>query len=551
MDPADFRADETGSLFKPSSASSSIPIFVSVVRANAQHVLIAFTTQKLQAKIDIYERKTRKLVRTFARDCLRVITSEFVRDSNMVVSLTNEGDLFCFDFIKDRWRTTVWERKIFVGAGLGSFFMHGLSSENDLVLVGGRREEDARMRLLCIRCSTGEEDGTAFVSAASGRDSTGTGFAKYIEPPRRGRADLVVTSLSFGREDDDGNGSLVNLVFVRDVDRKNVRVFFRRKGQIEYRRDLPQVTRGLDQCIGSMCTLMGYSNNNNSNNNSNNKSNSIGVDGNDWRGGKLCVCFSEACSDLNQTEFARHIVRRDSIVRIVTFDIKFDVMNNNRIVIGETHRVTLEDSIVASPIDLDSMTSSPKTSNEYVFFAHINGDVSVVNHRNGKVLRQLNASHDPRSFQTANAGGLLSLKKGSLLVIGGGSCKPSLFGLRGNNENVTSCWSIGTPFQWTRETHKEFPEDFKKCAKQFVLCASLRHDDASARSSKKEHAKNSKAAKLFVCSSNTPTSMDYREPIKFTEKDFAEIVREIAQHEPAIIERIVAALASVSFGSLM
>ena len=91
MDPADFRADETGSLFKPSSASSSIPIFVSVVRANAQHVLIAFTTQKLQAKIDIYERKTRKLVRTFARDCLRVITSEFVRDSNMVVSLTNEG----------------------------------------------------------------------------------------------------------------------------------------------------------------------------------------------------------------------------------------------------------------------------------------------------------------------------------------------------------------------------------------------------------------------------------------------------------------------------
>ena len=125
MDPADFRADETGSLFKPSSASSSIPIFVSVVRANAQHVLIAFTTQKLQAKIDIYERKTRKLVRTFARDCLRVIASEFVRDSNMVVSLTNEGDLFCFDFIKDRWRTTVWERKIFVGAGLGSFFSTG------------------------------------------------------------------------------------------------------------------------------------------------------------------------------------------------------------------------------------------------------------------------------------------------------------------------------------------------------------------------------------------------------------------------------------------
>ena len=145
------------------------------------------------------------------------------------------------------------------------------------------------------------------------------------------------------------------------------------------------MTRGLDQFIGGMCVLPPARR--------------------DTREAhpKLCVAFSEDSAHLKSVylkkEMARHVMKRDSVVRMVMYNV-MNVSNrqtgSRTIQVEETHRVELEDSIVTSPIDLDSMTASPVSPPQTPSSRHANGDVSVVLPRTGVVLKTLRAAHDPK-----------------------------------------------------------------------------------------------------------------------------------------------------------
>ena len=337
-------------------------------------------------------------------------------------------------------------------------------------------------------------------------------------------------------------------LFARTKDRKRIESFGvtrfvgdKYTARLHNEGEIPRVTRGLDQFIGGMCVLPPARR--------------------DTREAhpKLCVAFSEDSAHLKSVylkkEMARHVMKRDSVVRMVMYNV-MNVSNrqtgSRTIQVEETHRVELEDSIVTSPIDLDSMTASP-VSSSYVFFAHVNGDVSVVLPRTGVVLKTLRAAHDPKYLASTGSVNFALADRAYLSA----SARPDdanicLFSSVGRSActTATSCWSIASPSVWTRQTHHLFPKTFKDASKTFLCCARLGRkiqngNDTSSRvlllrASKRQHAANENRQRRV-------RRKDEDTHRALTEKEFTELVYTLAAHEPGVIERIIGALAVVTF----
>ena len=325
-------------------------------------------------------------------------------------------------------------------------------------------------------------------------------------------------------------------VFARTRDRKRIELF--QVVEDEYTaslhaKSLPQVTRGLDQYIGGLCALPATRKDS------------------EHAHPKLCVAFSEDSAHLNALHLkrgmARHVMKRDSVVRIVMYDVKIATSRKTGlkkfVQAEETHRVYLEDSIVTSPIDLDSMTSSP-VSSSYIFFAHVNGDVSIVLPRTGVVLKTLSAAHDPKSLAST---GSVNFVVADRAYLSASKCaEDATICLFSSAGRLTSCWSIASPLVWTPQTHHLFPKPFRDASKTFLLCcARLGRDSTdttlallSASSSKRQHAMNENRLRR---------RKDIDASLVLTEKEFKDLVFALSCHEPALIERIVGALAVVTF----
>ena len=298
-------------------------------------------------------------------------------------------------------------------------------------------------------------------------------------------------------------------------------------------REIPRVTRGLDQYIGGLCALPATRKDS------------------EHAPPKLCVAFSEDSAHLNALHLkqgmARHVMKRDSVVRIVMYNVTIATSKKTGsktfVHAEETHRVELEDSIVTSPIDLDSMTSSP-VSSSYIFFAHVNGDVSIVLPRTGVVLKTLSAAHDPKSLAST---GSVNFVVADRAYLSASKCaEDTTICLFSSAGRLTSCWSIASPLVWTPQTHHLFPKPFRDASKTFLLCcARLGRDSTdttlallSASSSKRQHAMNENRLRR---------RKDIDASLVLTEKEFKDLVCALSCHEPALIERIVGALAVVTF----
>jgi len=343
----------------------------------------------------------------------------------------------------------------------------------------------------------------------------------------------VVAQVSFALEEG------VHAVFARTKDRKRIEYFqaTREKYTASVHDDgeVPQVTRGAEQFIGGMCALP------------------TARKGSAHAHPKLCVSFSENSSHLHKLArkkgMARHVVKRDSVVRIVMYNVASATnkqTGSRTIHVEETHRVELEDSIVTSPIDLDSMTASP-VSSSYVFFAHVNGDVSVVLPRTGAVLKTLSAAHDPKSL--ASTGSVNFAVADRAFLCASKSASDTAIRLFSSTVQSTSCWSIASPLVWTPKTHHAFPKAFRDAAKTFVCCARLGRDASdtalallSGASSQRQHALNENRLRM-----RRKDDQDVDAKAMLTEKEFKELIFALVAYEPALIERIVGALAVVTF----
>jgi len=334
----------------------------------------------------------------------------------------------------------------------------------------------------------------------------------------------------------------VHAVFARTKDRKRIEYFqatrfFGEKYTASVHDDgeVPQVTRGAEQFIGGMCALP------------------AARKGSAHAHPKLCVSFSENSSHLHKLArkkgMARHVVKRDSVVRIVMYNVASATnkqTGSRTIHVEETHRVELEDSIVTSPIDLDSMTASP-VSSSYVFFAHVNGDVSVVLPRTGAVLKTLSAAHDPKSL--ASTGSVNFAVADRAFLCASKSASDTAIRLFSSTVQSTSCWSIASPLVWTPKTHHAFPKAFRDAAKTFVCCARLGRDASdtalallSGASSQRQHALNENRLRM-----RRKDDQDVDAKAMLTEKELKELIFALVAYEPALIERIVGALAVVTF----
>jgi hypothetical protein len=346
----------------------------------------------------------------------------------------------------------------------------------------------------------------------------------------------VVAQVSFALEEG------VHAVFARTKDRKRIEYFqatrfFAEKYTASVHDDgeVPQVTRGAEQFIGGMCALP------------------AARKGSANAHPKLCVSFSENSSHLHKLArkkgMARHVVKRDSVVRIVMYNVASATnkqTGSRTIHVEETHRVELEDSIVTSPIDLDSMTASP-VSSSYVFFAHVNGDVSVVLPRTGVVLKTLSAAHDPKAL--ASTGSVNFAVADRAFLCASKSASDAAIRLFSSAVQSTSCWSIASPLVWTPKTHHVFPKAFRDAAKTFVCCARLGRDASdtalallSGASSQRQHALNENRLRM-----RRKDDQDADAKAMLTEKEFKELIFALVAYEPALIERIVGALAVVTF----
>ena len=326
-------------------------------------------------------------------------------------------------------------------------------------------------------------------------------------------------------------------VFARTRDRKRIESFQVVEGKytasLHDEGEIPRVTRGLDQYIGGLCALPAT------------------CKDSEHAHPKLCVAFSEDSAHLNALHLkrgmARHVMKRDSVVRIVMYNVTIATSKKTGLKkfvhAEETHRVELEDSIVTSPIDLDSMTSSP-VSSSYIFFAHVNGDVSIVLPRTGVVLKTLSAAHDPKSLAST---GSVNFVVANRAYLSASKCaEDATICLFSSAGRLTSCWSIASPLVWTPQTHHLFPKPFRDASKTFLLCcARLGRDSTdttlallSASSSKRQHAMNENRLRR---------RKDIDASLVLTEKEFKDLVFALSCHEPALIERIVGALAVVTF----
>ena len=216
-----------------------------------------------------------------------------------------------------------------------------------------------------------------------------------------------------------------------------------------------------------------------------------------------------------------HIVSaREKVVRLVTLTFQGSTRFGCHSLF-ETHRVSLEPTIAPAAIDLESLTSHPSSS-EYVFIAHIDGHVSIVYHKEGKIAATLAPEHNLHHFTNLRSWE----RRTTHLTVGGGK----LWTIGTDNSSVMSCYRIECPKTWTKASHLDFPRSFTLSVMTFLLCT--RTTRTSFLSSKGKHAKTSAAQKL-------------------SEEDFVELVRAISNYEPEILSRIVAGLATVKFGCAM
>ena len=438
------------------------------------------------------------------------------------------------------------------GGDDGTECLHFMEMWRNVNLQGDESPREVSASVTCLRgdtsrmlvvtaCGAREYAEICILDAESGEMLYAT-MHQGVNPRYVPKVWPVVAQVSIRMSE--GNHAL----FARTKDRKRIESFGvtrfvgdKYTARLHNEGEIPRVTRGLDQFIGGMCVLPPARR--------------------DTREAhpKLCVAFSEDSAHLKSVylkkEMARHVMKRDSVVRMVMYNV-MNVSNRQTglraIQVEETHRVELEDSIVTSPIDLDSMTASP-VSSSYVFFAHVNGDVSVVLPRTGVVLKTLRAAHDPKYLASTGSVNFAVADRAYLSA----SARPDdanicLFSSVGRSActTATSCWSIASPSVWTRQTHHLFPKIFKDASKTFLCCARLGRkiqngDDTSSRilllrASKRQHAANeNRRRRVHRKDEDTHRAL--------TEKEFTELVYALAAHEPGVIERIIGALAVVTF----
>ena len=218
------------------------------------------------------------------------------------------------------------------------------------------------------------------------------------------------------------------------------------------------MTRGLDQYIGGLCALPATRKDS------------------EHAHPKLAWRFrGRARTYILKRGMARHVMKRDSVVRIVMYDVKIATSKKTGsktfVHAEETHRVELEDSIdhESNRSGFDDLVAMMSSS--YIFFAHVNGDVSIVLPRTGVVLKTLSAAHDPKSLASTGSVNFvvadrayLSASKCVQMTLQS-ACFPG-------GKRLASCWSIASPLVWTPQTHHLFPKTFATLRKP-SCCAAL------------------------------------------------------------------------------
>ena len=202
----------------------------------------------------------------------------------------------------------------------------------------------------------------------------------------------------------------------------------------------------------------------------------------------------------------------DSPIKIVILDADDGVEINRFVVEG----------LGATNVFIDC--GSMRASGENIFLAHRDGTVWVINSGNGAIVTTL---HPPLGYADTS---------------GHRRTLPSLLALSPSGEEmhgvtcdggVAHCWRVDAPRAWSRRSHRFFPRAFKRVVREILLCVHAVAAAPARAMSRLDLYADIDAVDEIDRAASTPWVRGFVD---------------VAAHEPALLEMILARLASAEYG---